>query len=429
MKVLVIGGGGREHALCWKVAQSPLVSRVYCAPGNGGIAGVAECVDIAASDLQALLNFAREEAIDLTVVGPEEPLVRGIVDLFEDAGRVIFGPRRVAAEIEGSKAFARELGRRHKIPGPAFWVFEKAAMALAFLENRPEGRVVVKASGLAQGKGVTVADDLETAKRAVRACMEQGTFGAAGSTVVIEEFVEGRELSVMTLTDGATIASFEPARDHKAVHDGDQGPNTGGMGAYSPVPDITPRMLRQVENQVLIPAIHGMNRENRAFRGFLYAGLMLNASGPRVLEFNCRLGDPETQPLMMRLRSDLVPLLLHTARGTLDQLAAPEWDSRAAVCVMACSGGYPGEYRKGLPIHGLDAVATGPDLQVFHSGTQRRGADTVTAGGRVLSVCALGATLEDARQRAYAELQKIEFQGMHYRRDIAGGEPGRKKTT
>ena len=419
MKVLVVGGGGREHALCWKIAQSPEVSKVYCAPGNGGISTAAECVDIAATDLEGLRNFAVETEIGLTVVGPEDPLVRGIVDVFQAAGLLVFGPNKAAAEVEGSKAFARELGRRHKIPGPGFWVFEKAAMALAFLENHGEGPIVVKASGLAAGKGVIVAQNLDEAKRAVRDCMEQNTFGDAGSTIVIEEFLEGKELSVITLTDGTTIAPLDPARDHKPVGEGDTGPNTGGMGAFSPVADISTRALRQVENQVLVPAIHGLNREGRRFQGFLYAGLMLNANGPRVLEFNCRLGDPETQPLLMRMKSDLVPFLIHSAQGKLDELGAPEWDPRPAVCVMACSGGYPGDYRKGLPIHGLDAVETGPELQVFHSGTQKRGGDIVTAGGRVLSTCALGDTLEEARERAYAALAKIEFQGMHYRGDIA----------
>ena len=418
MKVLVVGAGGREHALCWKIAQSPLVTQLYCAPGNGGIAEHAECVDIAANDLEGLRNFAVETGIDFTVVGPEDPLVNGIVDMFTERGLKIFGPRKAAAEIEGSKAFSRELGRRHKIPGPGFWVFDQAAMALAFLENRPEGPIVVKASGLAAGKGVVVAKDLDEARAAVRASMEQNAFGEAGETIVIEEVLEGVELSVMTLTDGATMTVFEPARDHKAVSDGGEGPNTGGMGAYSPVADVVDRTLQQVENQVLIPAIHGLNREDRHFRGFLYAGLMMGAAGPRVMEFNCRLGDPETQPLMMRLQSDLLPLLMHTADGTLDQMTAPVWDSRPAVCVMACSGGYPGDYRKGLPIHGLDQIEASPDVQVFHSGTERRGDDVVTAGGRVLSVCALGDNVEEARERAYTELKKIEFQGMHYRSDI-----------
>jgi len=423
MKVLVVGGGGREHALCWKIASSSEVSAVFCAPGNAGIAGVAECVDIAAGDLQALCNFARESGVDLTVVGPEEPLCNGIADVFKEAGLRIFGPSRAAAEIEGSKAFARELCRRNKIPQPGFWVFEEPAMALAFLENRLEGPIVVKASGLAAGKGVTVAPNRKAAAAAVRDCLEQNRFGSAGRTVVIEELIEGDELSVMTLTDGRTIVPFEPARDHKAVFDGDTGPNTGGMGAYSPVPDVGERTLRQIERQVLIPAVHALNRESRPFSGFLYGGLMMSVAGPRVLEFNCRLGDPETQPLLMRLRSDLVPYLRHAADGTLEQLDAPRWDPRAAVCVMAASGGYPGEYTKDVPIHGLERVETGPDLQVFHSGTRRRGGDLLTAGGRVLSVCALGRDLADASQRAYAALDRIEFSGKHCRRDIGAPRP------
>lgn len=421
MKVLVVGGGGREHALCWKIAASDAVSRVFCAPGNGGIAELAECVDLGADDLPGLVRFARESRIDLTVVGPEAPLCRGIVDAFEEAGLRIFGPRRKAAQIEGSKAFARELCRRHKIPSPGFWVFEDQAMALAFLENRPEGPLVVKASGLAGGKGVTVCDDLRQARAAVRACMETRRFGDAGRSVVFEERLQGEELSVITLTDSRTIVPLEPARDYKPLCDGDQGPNTGGMGAFSPVPGLRARALKQIESQVLIPAVHGLNREGRQFRGFLYAGLMLTAAGPRVLEFNCRMGDPEAQPLLMRLRSDLVPLLVHTVEGTLEQTEPPEWDPRPAVCVVACSGGYPGEYRTGVPIYGLDRVPTGPDLQVFHAGTLRKGDDVLTAGGRVLAVCALGEDLEAARRKAYGALETIEFQGMHFRKDIAAG--------
>jgi phosphoribosylamine--glycine ligase len=419
MRVLVVGGGGREHALCWKIALSPLVSRVCCAPGNGGIAAAGfECIDIAATDATKLRDFARERAIDLVVVGPEEPLCGGLVDVLAAAGIRAFGPSRRAAEIEGSKAFARELCRRHKIPAPAFWVFQDQSQAMAFLENRQEGPVVVKASGLAAGKGVVVAQDLKQARQAVRDMMESQRFGAAGQTVVVEEALEGPEASLMALTDGRTIVPFEPARDHKRLLDGDAGPNTGGMGAVSPVRQLGARALRQIENQILLPTVHALNLEQRVFRGFLYAGLMLTSAGPRVLEFNARLGDPETQPLLMRLESDLVPYLVHAVDGTLDRLEAPKWDPRPAVCVVATSGGYPREHQKGLPVHGLDRIAGGPDLQVFHSGTARRGSDLVTAGGRVLSVCALGDDVAAARDRAYAALQQIEFQGMHYRRDI-----------
>lgn len=421
MRILVVGGGGREHALCWKIQRSPLVQRVFCAPGNAGTAAVAENVDIGAEDIAGLRRFVNENAIDLVVIGPEAPLCLGVVDELQQGGKCkVFGPSKQAAEIEGSKAFARELCRRHRIPSPSFWAFDDLAKAKAFLEHRDEGPIVVKASGLAAGKGVTVAKKLDEARAAVIDCLEKGRFGQAGATVVLEEFLEGPELSVMTLTDGQTIVPFEPARDHKAVFDGDKGPNTGGMGAFSPVP-VQARTVSQIESQIVFPTIHAMNREGRRYQGFLYAGLMLTTQGPRVLEYNCRLGDPETQPLLMRLQSDLVPLLLATVEGKLDQQQAPVWDPRVAVCVVACSGGYPGDFKKGVPIYGLDKVACGDDLQVFHSGTQRRGGDDVTtAGGRVLAVTALGMDAAAARARAYAALQQIEFVGMHYRKDIGG---------
>jgi phosphoribosylamine--glycine ligase len=417
VRVLVVGGGGREHALCWKIAQSPLVARVFCAPGNAGTVQVAENVAIAADDLAGLRTFAVEHAIELVVVGPEAPLCQGIVDELQKAKIRCFGPDRSAAEIEGSKVWARELCRRHRIPSPQFWSFDDHLKARAFLDLREEGPLVVKASGLAAGKGVTVCKNLAEARAAAAECLEKRRFGDAGSQVVFEECLVGQELSVMTLTDGQTIVPFDPARDHKAVFDGDQGPNTGGMGAVTPVA-VPPRTMAQIENQIVFPTVHAMNREHRRYRGFLYAGLMLTAQGPRVLEYNCRLGDPETQPLLLRLRSDLVPLLLAAVDGTLDQQQAPVWDSRHAVAVVACSGGYPGEAKTGVPIFGLDRVAGSDDLQVFHSGTARRGGDVVTAGGRVLSVTALGQDVEDARRRCYEALQRIEFSGMHYRRDI-----------
>jgi len=418
MKVLVVGSGGREHALCWKIRQSPLVQKLYCAPGNPGTAALADPVDLAADDLAGLVRFAVAEKIDLTVVGPEAPLCRGIVDEFQKHKRLCFGPNKAAAEIEGSKAFARELCRRHRIPGPGFWVYTDHQQAKSFLDNREPGPIVVKAAGLAAGKGVTVCRNSEEAKAAVVECLERRRFGDAGDTVVFEEFLEGPEVSLITLTDGQTIVPLEPARDHKAVFDGDQGPNTGGMGVITPVA-ILPRMRAQIESQIVFPTVHALNREGRRYQGFLYAGLMLTNQGPRVLEYNCRLGDPETQPLLLRLCSDLVPLLLATAEGKLEAQQAPVWDPRVAVCVVACSGGYPGEFKKGLPVFGLDRVATGPDLQVFHAGTaQRPGGDLLTAGGRVLAVTALGDDAAAARQRAYAALQQLEFHGMHYRRDI-----------
>ena len=419
MRVLVVGGGGREHALCWKIAQSPLVAKVWCAPGNAGTALVADNVEIAAEDLAGLRNFAVEHKVDLVVVGPEAPLCKGLADELSKAKVRCFGPNKAAAEIEGSKVYARELCRRHRIPSPQFWPFDDVTQARAFLDMREEGPLVVKAAGLAAGKGVTVCKKLDEARAAVTDCLERRRFGDAGAQVVLEEFLEGQELSVMTLTDGQTIVPFEPARDHKAVHDGDKGPNTGGMGAYSPVA-LMPRTLAQIESQIVFPTVHALNRENRGYRGFLYAGLMLTAQGPRVLEYNCRLGDPETQPLLLRLRSDLVPLLVAAADGKLDEQEAPRWDPRPAVTVVACSGGYPGDWKGGVPIYGLDRVVVGDELQVFHSGTARHGGDVVTNGGRVLAVTALGKDLDEARRRCYETLQTVEFTGMHYRRDIGG---------
>ena len=417
MKVLVVGSGGREHALAWKIQQSPLVDRVYVAPGNPGTEQVAENVPIAVDDLEGLVKFAVDEQIDLTVVGPEAPLCAGIVDLFRERGRLCFGPDKAAAELEGSKAFARKICTDHRIPGPQWWAYENLAMARAFLESRPDGPIVVKASGLAAGKGVAVCKDNTEARAAVAECFD-GRFGDAGSVVLFEECLAGPEVSLITITDGETIVPLEPARDHKPVGEGDTGPNTGGMGVITPVP-LMPRVAAQVESQVVFPTVHAMNREGRRYRGFLYAGLMLTANGPKVLEYNCRMGDPETQPLLMRLKSDIVPLLLATAEGKLETVEAPVWDPRVAVCVVACSGGYPGAYKSGVPIFGLEKLDLGDDLQVFHAGTKRSAqGDLQTAGGRVLAVTALGEDAEKARERAYAAIAQVEFDGAHYRRDI-----------
>jgi len=356
-------------------------SRLYCAPGNPGTGQIAENVDLAADDIAGIVRFAKAESIDLTVVGPEAPLVAGLADELAAEKLLCFGPTKSAAELEGSKLFARELCRRHRIPGPNFWSFENANVARSFLDNREDGPIVVKASGLAAGKGVVVCKDNAEA-------------------------------------DGRTIVPLEPARDHKPVFDDNKGPNTGGMGVVCPV-DVIARLRAQIENQIVFPTVHAMNREKRPYQGFLYAGLMVTEQGPRVLEYNCRLGDPETQPLMMRFASDLVPYLLAVAEGKLDTLEAPRWDPRPAVCVVACSGGYPGEYEKGMPIFGLDKIETGPDLQVFQAGTARKpGGDLVTAGGRVLSVTGLGEDVEAARSRVYEALERVEWRGMHYRRDI-----------
>lgn len=422
MKILVVGGGGREHALCWKIARSPLVQRLYCAPGNPGTAAIAENVPIGSEDLAQLVQFAKRESIDLTVVGPEGPLCAGIVDAFAKEGLLCFGPNKAAAEVESNKAYARELCRRHRIPGPAFWTFQDHQLAKAFLDNREDGPIVVKATGLAAGKGVTVCKNSQEAKLAVSECLEQRRFGAAGDSVVLEECLVGPEVSLITLTDGNTIIPLEPARDHKRVGEGDKGPNTGGMGVLTPVP-VMPRMAAQIESQIVFPTVHALNREGRRYRGFLYSGLMLTTQGPRLLEYNCRLGDPETQPLLMRMTSDLVPYLHATAEGRLDRLEAPTWDPRVALCIVACSGGYPGDFQKGFPITGLDRVACGDDLQVFHAGTSRKpGGDVLTSGGRVLAVTALGKDLEQARERVLGALAKIEFAGMHYRKDIGSSK-------
>lgn len=418
MKVLVIGGGGREHALCWKISRSSLVKKIFCAPGNAGTSQVAENVAIAANDLEKLLAFAKKESIDLTVVGPEDPLCLGIVDLFQKEKLRIFGPSRRAAELEGSKAFCKEILRRHKIPTASYRSFETMPMAMAYLETLRQYPVVVKASGLAAGKGVIICRSHEEAREAVEQTMERRAFGEAGKTVVIEEFLLGEEVSVLTLTDGETIIPLEPSQDHKTVFDGDRGPNTGGMGAICPVSTLNPRILAQIESQILVPTIHAMNREGRGFRGILYAGLMLTEQGPRVLEFNVRFGDPETQAVLMRVRSDLVPYFLHASEGTLSQLEGLDWDPRASISVVAASKGYPGPYEKGKVIEGLDAVETGDDLQVFHAGTAVEKGKIVTSGGRVLAVSALGEDLARARDRAYAALERIRFEGIHSRRDI-----------
>lgn len=421
MKVLVVGQGGREHALAWKIQQSDLVDHVFVAPGNPGTAEIGENVDIAVDDLEGLVRFAVDNDIGLTVVGPEVPLCNGIVDLFEQNDRLCFGPNKAAAEIEGSKLFARELCHKHRIPGPGFWPYDNLATARSFLENRPDGPIVVKASGLAAGKGVAVCKNNEEARIAVSHCLDQVQSGDSRGTVVFEEFLQGPEVSLITITDGETIVPLEPARDHKPVGEGNTGPNTGGMGVVTPVA-LLPRVAQQIETQIVFPTVHAMNREKRRYKGFLYAGLMLTPQGPRVLEYNCRLGDPETQPLMMRLKSDLVPLLLATAEGKLDTVDAPEWDSRVAVCVVICSGGYPGDYKKGVPVFGVDKIETGPDLQVFHAGTRKVGGDLLTAGGRVLAITALGDNVDLARKRAYEAAEKIEFGGMHFRRDIGTPE-------
>ncbi|GAA5345116.1 phosphoribosylamine--glycine ligase [Planifilum fimeticola] len=415
MRVLVIGSGGREHALVWKLRQSPRVTRVYAAPGNGGMADGAECLPFSATAVDELSRFAEEEGIDLTVVGPEAPLLSGLVDRFEERGLKVFGPRREAARIEGSKRFAKELMVRHGIPTARFRSFTNAEEAKRYV--REQGApIVVKADGLAAGKGVVVARTVEEAEEAIRQAMEERVFGAAGEEVVIEECLFGQEMSLMAFVDGETVRSMEPAQDHKPVFDGDRGPNTGGMGAYSPVPQISREVVRQAVDEILKPTARAMAEEGIHYRGVLYAGLMITPEGPKVIEFNARFGDPETQVILPRLESDLAEILLATAEGRLEDVEI-RWKEEAAVCVVMASEGYPGSYRTGLPVSGLPKPAD--DRFVFHAGTRREGNRIVTAGGRVLGVTALGSDLAEARNKAYDAVESIRFEGVHFRRDIA----------
>jgi phosphoribosylamine--glycine ligase len=417
MKVLIVGGGGREHALAWKIAQSPRVTRLYCAPGNPGIARVAECLPIPPDNIAALRDAVKAHRVDLTVVGPEAPLAAGIVDEFRKDKLLIFGPHKAAARIEASKAFSKDLMVRLRIPTAEAQTFTTLAPALAYLDRR-DAPLVVKADGLAQGKGVVVAATRAEAREAVRAMLEGKAFGEAGARVVIEEFLEGEELTVMAFTDGKTVIPLAPAQDHKRVGDGDTGPNTGGMGAYAPAPIGTRELIERVRHTILEPVVEGLSRGGSPFHGVLYAGLMLVGGEPKVLEFNARMGDPETQAVLPLLKTDVVDVLAAVAEHRLDGLTV-EWHDRAAVCVVMAAPGYPGPPTKGLPIHGLAELERPDELVVFHAGTAAGPGGIVTAGGRVLGVTGIGGTLEAARDRAYAGARRISFDGMHYRSDIA----------
>ncbi len=420
MKVLVIGKGGREHALVWKLAQSPRAERVYCAPGNAGTAADGVNEPIEANEIDRLARFARKEKIDLTVVGPEEPLALGIVDHFQKEGLRIFGPTKEAARVEASKVFAKGLMRHADVPTAEFKVFDHPEPARAWIATR-EYPVVVKADGLAAGKGVIVCPTTEDALAAVDRVMVREEFGrAAGRQIVVEKKLEGEELSILALVSGRTIIPLQPTQDHKAAFDSDTGPNTGGMGAYCPAPLATPELLDTIDREVLVSTVHAMKRGRRPFRGVLYAGVMVTPQGPRVLEYNCRFGDPETQPLLMRLRTDLLDLLDAAVDERLDEFEGKlEWDPRPAVCVVIASGGYPGPYEKGLVVRGLAEAARLPDVKVFHAGTRLDGDRVLTDGGRVLGVTALGDTLADAQRRAYEAAGCISFPRAFYRRDIA----------
>lgn len=414
MKVLVIGGGGREHALVWKLAQSPRVTKIFCAPGNAGIARLAECVQIAAEDVDGLLEFARRAEIDLTVVGPEAPLTMGAVDAFEEAGLKVFGPSARAAAIEGSKVLSKDIMAKYNIPTARYASFDNAPQAEDYIRELG-APCVVKADGLAAGKGVIVAVTVEEALEAVRLIMAHRAFGAAGDRVVIEEFLTGEEVSVLAFTDGETVIPMLPAQDHKQVYDGDRGPNTGGMGAYAPAPVCTPEIYRYTLENILVPTVKAMAAEGRPYRGVLYAGLMVTADGPKVLEFNARFGDPEAQPVLMMLETDLVDIMEAVIENRLNQIQI-KWKNAAAVCVVLASGGYPGSYAKGDVIHGLDNVPQ--EVQVFHAGTALKDGQVVTSGGRVLGVTAFGTDIPAAIERAYQGVSAINFRGMHYRRDI-----------
>lgn len=417
MRILVVGSGGREHALVWKIAQSPLCEALYCAPGNGGISKIAECVAIDVEDLEALGDFAEREKIDLTVVGPERPLIMGIVDHFRSRGLAIYGPTAAAAQLEGSKAFTNQLIERAGVVGKRFEVFDDPSEARAYV--RKQGApIVVKADGDAAGKGVTVAETVEEAIEAIDRCMVEKAFGRSGERVVIEECLVGQECSIKVFTDGETVVPMVPSQDYKRIYDGDEGPNTGGMGCYSPVPAVTPDIFEYIVERIIKPTIAQMAAEGTPYTGTLYAGIILTDEGPRLLEYNCRFGDPETQVVLPRLESDLVEILIATVEGRLKEIE-PVWRDEKAVCVVVASGGYPGSYEKGKLITGLQEAAKDENVVIFHAGTRAVGRRFLTDGGRVLGVTALGATFGEARDRAYNAVGSIEFEGMYFRTDIA----------
>jgi len=415
MKILLIGSGGREHALAWKIKQSSLVKKIYCAPGNAGIAQIAECVDIDPSDIKGLLKFAKEKSIDLTVVGPEAALVAGIVDTFERAGLKIFGPSQVAAKLEGSKVFAKEFLHQCNIPTAPYKILTKSKEAHEFLKQA-QFPLVVKADGLASGKGVFICDNLQHAQEAIKQIMDEKVFKEAGKAIVIEECLVGEEASILALSDGLHYLMFESSQDHKRIFDDDLGPNTGGMGAYSPTPIITDEMMKVIEARIIEPTIRGLRRAGTPFKGVLYAGIMITAQGPMVLEFNVRFGDPETQAILPRLKSDLVALMLASCNEQLNKIKL-EWDPRNCVCVVMSSGGYPGKYDIDKEIIGLETIKD-KDTFVFHAGTKKKGDKILTAGGRVLGVTSLGKSVEEAIERVYVAVEKIHFDRCFFRRDI-----------
>lgn len=424
MNVLVVGNGGREHALAWKIAQSPRVERVFVAPGNAGTEEDAENVNIPPSDFARLIRFAKDNRVELTVVGPEGPLCAGIVDAFEEARLRVFGPNKSAAQLEGSKVFCKKLLHGADVPSADFHIFQDADRAIRFIETRYPNPdevvpVVVKADGLAAGKGAIVCGNRREALEAIERIARHREFGSAGDQFLIEERLHGQEVSVLAITDGQTILTLPPAQDHKPAYDGDTGPNTGGMGAYSPAPLLKDDTLRWVEEHVLVPTVHALKRARHPLRGVMYAGLMMTHQGPKVLEYNVRFGDPECQPILMRLQSDIVDLLDATVDGRLEELTDVRWDPRPSVCVVMASEGYPGPYERGKPVRGLEEAAALSDVKVFHAGTVRRDGQVVTDGGRVLGVTALGESIADAKRQAYAAVKCIRWEGAWCRKDIS----------
>lgn len=416
MKVLVVGGGGREHALVWKLRQSPRVAKVYCAPGNAGISGIAECIDIDPANVDALLDFVKYNWIDLTVVGPEVPLTAGIVDAFVKEERLIFGPDAVGAQLEGSKIFAKDFMKKYGIPTAEYKIFSSYIHAEEYvrLKGAP---IVIKADGLAAGKGVIVAETVDEAVDALKMIMKDKAFGDAGKKVVVEQCLKGEEASFMIITDGKTVLPLATSQDHKAIFDGDKGPNTGGMGAYSPAPIVTESLEADIMQSIVDPVIKGLTKERIDFRGVIYVGVMVCDGKPYVLEFNCRFGDPEAQPILMRLDSDLFELLKATAEGRLEYIDLA-WKDDVSMCVVLASRGYPGSYEKGDVIKGLESFKNDKDVVVFHAGTSLKGEEVVTSGGRVLGVTALGKDIKTAKDNAYKAVGKIQFEGMQYRKDI-----------
>ncbi|MGI6664720.1 MAG: phosphoribosylamine--glycine ligase [Christensenellaceae bacterium] len=414
MKVLVVGGGGREHTIVWKLSKSPKITKLYCAPGNGGIAALAECIDIAATDISGMVAFAKQAEMDLVVVAPDDPLAMGMVDALEAVGIKAFGPRQNAAMIEASKAYAKELMEKYNIPTAGYAVFSEYEAARAYVAEA-KLPLVVKADGLALGKGVLICHTRAEAEAALAQVMLEKQFGDAGNTVVIEEFIEGPEVSVLTFTDGKTILPMKSAQDHKRALDGDGGLNTGGMGTFTPTPKYTPAIQKQVEEEIIIPSMHALNQEGRPFQGVIFFGLMLTETGPKLLEYNARFGDPETQSVLYLLKTDLLSVFEAVVEARLEDITL-EWEEGAAVCIVMASGGYPGHYETGKLITGLDKVDA--DVMVFHAGTKLKDGAYYTAGGRVLGVVAKGKDIAAAREKAYANVKKIHFEGAMYRKDI-----------